>query len=236
LGISVSKPSFEIGPKGNRSLERALACSFVQIVRRPQPQQIPPLWVRLAELSEWLDHVYGLGGGALVRELVTELRTDPSHFRLVSSDGQTRIVPSWDEIEAAGYLVDWETGDVYAQDGSIHFPLEVSWRAVTDCVSRWRLRQKRELLSAPALESMPEPPKRGGGRRQKYDWPYVTLRVLERLQNDGVPVEGDGGQAKLERFVTGLFPPDDDLPAESVIRDRVHGIIAAFRRRLRETR
>jgi hypothetical protein len=34
LGISVSETSFKIRPKGKWDLERALACSFEQIVRR----------------------------------------------------------------------------------------------------------------------------------------------------------------------------------------------------------
>src|SRR5580692_9422180 len=34
-GRSVSKPAFKIVPKGKRDLERALACDFGQIVRRP---------------------------------------------------------------------------------------------------------------------------------------------------------------------------------------------------------
>src|ERR1700753_2568190 len=36
LEVSLSKPSFRTDPKGNRDLKGCLACSFGQIVRRPQ--------------------------------------------------------------------------------------------------------------------------------------------------------------------------------------------------------
>jgi hypothetical protein len=84
------------------------------------------------------------------------------------------------------------------------------------------------------IKRSPKPPGRGGGRRPKYNWENATVGLFKRLQDDGVPVEGDGGQANLERFVAGFFAPDCS-PAPSVIRAKVRSIIEAFRRSLNES-
>jgi hypothetical protein len=92
-----------------------------------------------------------------------------------------------------------------------------------------------EARAAESSQASPElaasPPRRGGGRRAKYDWARVSIKLILRLQEDGVPAEGDGGQAELERYVASLFSPDD-CPAPSVIREWVHAIIEAYRREL----
>ncbi len=55
MGISVSQPSFKIVLKGKRDLERALACDFGQIVRRPQnrPNLVRVLVSYRAVLRGW---------------------------------------------------------------------------------------------------------------------------------------------------------------------------------------
>ncbi len=74
-------------------------------------------------------------------------------------------------------------------------------------------------------------PKRGGGRRTKYDWPPVLAKLQEWLVDNGAPMDGDGNQAELERFAASLFHPDD-CPSESSIRPKVREAIENFRSRL----
>jgi hypothetical protein len=76
-----------------------------------------------------------------------------------------------------------------------------------------------------------ESPRRGGGRRPKYDWDHVMDKLLERLRDDGIPEAGDGGQAELERFAARLFPADR-CPTESVIREKVKEAIETYRKEL----
>jgi hypothetical protein len=79
-----------------------------------------------------------------------------------------------------------------------------------------------------AVLNVSVPRKRGGGRRPKYLWQPVLAKLRERLEDDGAPADGDGGQAELERFVVSQFPPDA-CPGESLIRERVRNEIDAFR-------
>ncbi len=72
-------------------------------------------------------------------------------------------------------------------------------------------------------------PKRRGGPRPKYNWPPVLAKLRVRLEEDGAPEDGDGGQAKLEEFVASLFPLDR-CPCESLRRKKVGDEIKAYRR------
>ena len=69
--------------------------------------------------------------------------------------------------------------------------------------------------------------KRGGGRKPKYEWEPVRRMVMQKLREDGAPKKGDGGQAKLEKFVAEQFLPDA-CPSEAQIRDKVAKWIADY--------
>jgi hypothetical protein len=57
------------------------------------------------------------------------------------------------------------------------------------------------------------------------------IRLRKKLQEDGYPARGDGGQASLERWVAGEFPLDS-CPSESRIRFWVAREIKAYREAL----
>jgi hypothetical protein len=206
---------------------------------------IPPMWVPLADLAWWVSRVHGLEGDAVLRYLVLELRRGP-HLRVVwPPPTGPQIVQSWDWATFHLGKVEWDAGHVLldplddSDDPPRRYSIEALWEAVEETV-RWS-RNPLKRLSAPVSqvapkaspESEPASPRRG--RRPKYNWDGVMVKVLQKLQDDGAPVDGDGGQAEFERFVADLFSPDN-CPTESVIRDRVRGIIEAFRRNLYEGR
>jgi hypothetical protein len=73
--------------------------------------------------------------------------------------------------------------------------------------------------------------KRGGGPRPTYDWAPANAALLRKLEEDGAPADGDGGQAELERLAAATFGPDH-APAESLIRKNVRKAIIAYRNSL----
>jgi hypothetical protein len=211
-------------------------------------KQIPDLWEPLARLAWWIRRIYRLEGDDVVRYVVLALRRGP-HLRIVWPPPHGRkIVQSgeWDKIPSE--TVNWDTGHITPgprddpDNPPEQFSIEAEWEAVIEAVSDWQ-RQQRTVAAYAARAPMkgvskeaspeptPDPPRRGGGRRAKYDWPRVTLKLLLKLQDDGAPKEGDGGQAELERFAASLFP-SDNCPSASVIREWVSGVIEAFRRDL----
>jgi hypothetical protein len=110
--------------------------------------QIPPLWVPLAELARWLQEMHELTQSE-IRDLVVDLRRWPTNFQV-----EDEIITGW-----PGWKVEWEAGRArWKQDpDGIDYPLEVSWDAVTDAVTRLRKRQERLAVQAPA-------PRKGGGQ------------------------------------------------------------------------
>jgi len=73
--------------------------------------------------------------------------------------------------------------------------------------------------------------KRGGGRKPKYAWEPVLRKLRSQLEDEGIPADGDGGQAKLEKMVEQHFLPGP-TPGETAIRARVGAEIRAARERL----
>jgi hypothetical protein len=159
-----------------------------------------------------------------------------------------QVMQKWNWEEIPREAVDWDAGRIIfgPRDDPANPPeqasIEAEWEAVRHAVSHWQSQQSnvevfadRARLQASSKEVSPEPMsdqrQRGGGRRRKHDWPYVTLKLLQRLQDDGAPAEGDGGQAELEGYAASLFPPDA-CPSESLIREWVHGTIKAYKRSL----
>jgi hypothetical protein len=219
-----------------------------------EPQQIPDLWVPLAKLAWWIRHIYGLEGGDVSRYVVLALRRGP-HLRIMWPDHGPRIVQGgeWDKLlRPRNVAANWEAGhlvisDPDTLDNPLQFSIEAEWEAVIDAVSDWERQQRNKAAFAARAaardsvstatyseappEPAPSPRRRGGGRRPKYNWPHVSVKLILRLQEDGVPAEGDGGQAELERYAAGLFPPDD-CPAPSAIREWVSAIIEEYRREL----
>jgi hypothetical protein len=72
------------------------------------------------------------------------------------------------------------------------------------------------------------PTKRSRGRKPKYNWGPIRTLLRAKLQQDGYPDPGDGGQATLERLVADQFPPDA-CPSETRIRDEVVREISHYR-------
>ena len=180
-------------------------------------KQIPDSWVPLARLPWWIRHIYYLEGGDVIRHVVLALRRGP-HLRIVWPGGPTIVQPSeWDKLPRN--VVNWRTGLITSPRAKC--PIEAKWEAVIPAVADW---QHAEASPKPA----PSIARRGGGRRQKYNWARVTVELLQRLQDDGAPTEGDGGQAELEEFVARSFSPDD-CPSESRMRDWVRETIKAYR-------
>jgi hypothetical protein len=72
---------------------------------------------------------------------------------------------------------------------------------------------------------------RNVGRRSAPYWAKYEQVILERLQEDGYPERGDGGQARLEKVVGEMMAVDgiEPLPSESTIRVHVHQCIARYR-------
>ncbi len=57
------------------------------------------------------------------------------------------------------------------------------------------------------------------GRKPKYQWESVITGLSAKLSADGLPKAGDGGQAKLEEWVSEQFPIDR-CPSQSLIREK----------------
>jgi hypothetical protein len=95
---------------------------------KPLPR-IPPMWVPLAELARWLWDRHGLTESE-IGDVVVDLRRISMNFQV-----EDEIIWGW-----PGWTVDWEAGRArWKQDADgIDYPLEVSWAAVTDAVTRLR--------------------------------------------------------------------------------------------------
>jgi hypothetical protein len=140
--------------------------------------QIPPLWVPLAELAWWVRDMHDLTESE-IRDVVVDLRGDPSRFRVSFRPGVERAVTDWKD-----WVVDWEAGTVRGNrhpDGP-GFALEVSWDAVAGAVVRLRMRQRREAARALA----PGPPGRSQVPRRTQR--QVMADVLASLHQRGVDI------------------------------------------------
>jgi hypothetical protein len=84
------------------------------------------------------------------------------------------------------------------------------------------------VVAGPSRHTTRAPAKVRRGRRAKYDWPHVMIRLRAKLEEDGCPRPGDGEQARLEKWVANQFHPDC-CPGESIIRARVAQAIASYR-------
>jgi hypothetical protein len=149
-----------------------------------------------------------------------------------------QVMQKWDWEKIPREAVDWDTGRITFgprddPDNALgQASIEAEWEAVSHAMSRWQSQQRNAGSSKDVPpEPMPDQRQRGGGRRRKHDWPYVTLKLLQRLQDDGAPAEGDGGQAELEQYVADLFP-SDNCPSSSLIREWVSDTIKAYKRSL----
>ena len=132
-------------------------------------------------------------------------------------------------------------GDMDQTKGTILIDAYLKWCCVpADLAVHW-LRNRRVDLpdwlgsnsteSAQASDAAPSKKPSRSGRRPIYDWDQVHLVIMNRLNADGVPDAGDGGQAKLEKLAVGSFPLDK-CPTESVIREHVVKMMEEYRKSL----
>ncbi len=187
---------------------------------------VPPEWVPLADLPGWIARRYGVSGDAVATSLILAVRREVSLLRhripgiearfgrsgiqvlppgldwkrawggnKVAEDGI--VVTHWEAAKA-----DWSNGTVggWEWDGTRErLQIEVLWASVEELAVFWVQKWKRETSEVPAVEAAA--PKRGGGRPANPHWVTVIPKLRKRLEDDGAPADGDGGQAKLERFV-----------------------------------
>jgi hypothetical protein len=83
------------------------------------------------------------------------------------------------------------------------------------------------MVAEPRQPTTPAPAKVRRGRRDKYDWLNVMTGLRAKLEEDGCPRPGDGGQARLEEWVIRQFHPDS-CPGESMVRARVAQEIKSY--------
>jgi hypothetical protein len=82
------------------------------------------------------------------------------------------------------------------------------------------------------IEAEKQKPIRKKGRRPAAYWPRYEKAVMEHLWEEGFPERGDGGQAALEKVVSGMMTEDGLEASESTIRLHVRRCIDRYRENL----
>ncbi|GEM_PF-3326335 len=75
----------------------------------------------------------------------------------------------------------------------------------------------------------PGPRSQRRGRPPASFWAEAKAEALRQLRDDGFPISGDGGQARLERHITDWLAAKDHHPGEATVRGYVGQWIAEYR-------
>jgi hypothetical protein len=72
------------------------------------------------------------------------------------------------------------------------------------------------------------PEARNGGRKEGPEWGLIGEQAFAWLDDNGVPLEGDGQQALFEEFITSLMTKMQISRGEATVRRHARKFIAAY--------
>lgn len=210
----------------------------------------PPEWVPLREVTDWVRRIHEVEPDKpLVRDLIAAVREGRLIHRVggIPQGGVFRGYPkglgtprstSADRI----VVLDWEAADPDWQSGTVagwpsgdgqrgRLLIEIYWVKLDNWLVHdvARLRRKPKTTAptpAPKPQARTAPPPIQRGRPPRFDWEEVAIRLGAHVYANGPP-DPDGGQAQLESMVAEMFEPDN-MPSESLIRQKVSRLLAAF--------